>query len=490
LILLGYFIIQPGDKSETGWRNSIAVLPFDNISNDPEQEYFCDGMTEQVISNLGRLHDLKVIARQSVMKYKDSEKTVPEIGKDLKVAHVLESSIRKSGDRIRVTAQLIKTDDGFHLWSQDFDRTLDDIFNIQDDISEKIAKALLKTLSPEEKKGIKTNRPSSIEAYEYYMKGRHLHLYKYYYSRDKEHFVSAERMLKTAIKLDPSFADSYASLADLYNTHYNYVPDIKTERKKYMILQETYLDTAYGLDPNSAEVNNAKGWIHDTKTELTEAFLCFKSAIKTNPNHSEYYISLATFYARRGCLRLAMKICTKALEINPLDYQPYRMRGRYHMGLGELKEAESDIKKALELDPNEFVKRACFYIYVFKKQYVDAQKYLNQLKIEYPEKPYNYRQALLHAINGQKDKALNIPKSNNWLYNTIIFSLLDMKEDALGVVQNRLEYHKENEMSRYLVLKDHPWLENMRSHPRFLGILAKHKELYEENLAKYGDIDI
>jgi serine/threonine protein kinase len=151
-IVIGYLYI-PFDifiKTSDGafeWENSIGILPFDNISNDPEQDYFCEGMTEQIISNLSRLPTLKVIARQSMMKYKDTDKTISEIGEELDVAYVLEGSFRKFEDRIRVTAQLISTKDDFHVWSEDYDREYTELLELQDDVSATIAGSLLKTIS-------------------------------------------------------------------------------------------------------------------------------------------------------------------------------------------------------------------------------------------------------------------------------------------------------------------------------------------------------
>jgi serine/threonine-protein kinase len=210
LIVAGYYIIiQQGDKSETGWQNSIAVLPFDNISNDPEQEYFCDGMTEQIISNLAKLPQLKVISRTSVMKFKATDKTLPEIGKELNVAHVLEGSVRKFGDRIRVTAQLIGTKDDFHIWTENYDREYKELFNVQDEVSEAIATNLLANLSLQDIAVVKMKRPSNTEAYEYYMQGRYFHINKFFYSDNIEDFFTSERMFKKAIKLDPNYADDF-----------------------------------------------------------------------------------------------------------------------------------------------------------------------------------------------------------------------------------------------------------------------------------------
>jgi TolB-like protein/Tfp pilus assembly protein PilF len=497
LIITIYLVLKPfqGDKKEfpaPKWENSIAVLPFADLSQDKNQEYFCVGMTDKILTSLSKLKVLKVIPRTSVMQYIKTEKTIPQIGRELQVENVLEGSIFKAGDRIRVTAQLISTSSHAHLWADDYELNYEDIFDIQDDISEKIANALLTTLSPEEKKDIKTIRPGSTEAYEYYLRGRHVHLYKYWDSGAKEDvFLTSEKMLKTAIKLDPDFADSYASLADLYNSYYNSLPDTASERDKYMQLQEAYLDTAYQLDPNSAEVNYAKGLLHDAKNEPEETFSSYKKALKANPNHDQIYKSMAIFLVDRGCLRLAMRFCTQAIEINPVNWEPYYGKARINMLFGELAEAESDFTKALEIEPQVEIKKYYWYLYVLKKQYEKASEYLTQLKAEYPEESFfNFAQALLYTIDGHKDKALSTLKSENWRHKAVVFSLLDMKDETIGVIQKRFEYHKKHKMSQYLVLRYDSLLDNIRSDPRFQEILAKHKKLYEENLAKYGNLDI
>ena len=173
--------------------NSIAVLPFDNISNDPEQEYFCDGTTEQVISSLARLKDLRVIARTSVLQYKKTKKTIAQIGKELNVTHVLESSVRKSGNQIRITAQLIAVKDESHLWAEDFNnKVVADIFQIQDAVATKIAASLKSKLLPQEKEKLKTEKPSSPEAYEHYLKGEYMHSIYFGKLRSEERRVGKE----------------------------------------------------------------------------------------------------------------------------------------------------------------------------------------------------------------------------------------------------------------------------------------------------------
>lgn len=178
LSVIGYTFYGKGSKTDGAIEEaqySIAVLPFVNMSQDPEQEYFSDGMTEQIITNLAHIKSLKVIARTSVMRYKKTNKSVAEIGKELNVSHVLEGSIRLSGDRIRVTAQLISSNDETHLWAQDYDRPLADIFTVQDEVSEAIARSLDRRLNPRNYATLKSQRPSSVEAYRHYLKGIYLH---------------------------------------------------------------------------------------------------------------------------------------------------------------------------------------------------------------------------------------------------------------------------------------------------------------------------
>jgi serine/threonine protein kinase len=494
VILVEYLISPLNDfkKSDTGklkWENSIAVLPFEDMSPDNDQEWFCAGMTEQVISNLSRLPNLKVTGRQSVMKYKNSDKTIPEIGRELNVTHVLESSIRKSGNQVRVTSQLIKTEDGFHLWSQDFDRTLNDIFDIQDDISENIATDLLTTLSPEQKEEIKTNRPSSTEAYEYYMRGRYFHLNKFWYSENTEDFITSEKMFKKAIKLDPNYADSYASLADLYNTYYN-AHDTVSEKGKYMQLQEAYLDTAYNIDPNSAEVNYAKGYIHLSKNEDDEAFRSFITAIKISPNNDHYFRGMGIFFFQKGCAYLSIKCLSRAIELNPLDQDYYLFRGRNYANIGEFSKAESDLKTAIEINPHWFNLGYYIFLLVELKRYDEAKNLFTQLKNGNPSEELSFIKAIRYAIDGKEEEAIKTLHSKEGIYSIVLHAILGKKDKTLNILEKATEIYQEKNRSYYLLLTNLSIFDHLRTDSRFQKILAKHKDIYEKNLEKYGDLDI
>ena len=189
----------------------IAVLPFANISADAEDEYFADGMTEELISKLSRLRDLTVIARTSIMQYKGTSKGIAEIGRELQVGTVLEGSVRKAGGRLRITAQLIDVESQGHLWSQDYDRTLDDVFAIQSAVAESVADALEVTLGPGEKRQLEEQGTQNLEAYHLYLQGLHL-----FHKMSEEGLNNSIAYFERALQHDPSFAQAYAGIAMAY----------------------------------------------------------------------------------------------------------------------------------------------------------------------------------------------------------------------------------------------------------------------------------
>jgi serine/threonine protein kinase/tetratricopeptide (TPR) repeat protein len=508
LIIIVYLLIPPDEKSVSGWENSIAVLPFENISADPDQEYFCDGMTEQIISNLSRLARLKVISRTSVMNFKDTDKKIPEIGEELNVAYVLEGSVRKFGDRIRITAQLISTKDDFHVWTENYNKEYKELFDVQDNVSALIATSLLNKLSGEETLAIKSNRPDNIEAYEYFLKAEYLHYVESIEAYDREgveagekHLKTAEKMLQKSIQLDRNFADSYAALANVYNSLYNHLPDTDEDKKKYLELQKAYLDTALYLNPNSAEVYYVMNYLHDAKGEeylkaeeynkfeheLDQEFKCLKMALKINANHEKTYAALARKFRRIGLDNLSIKCFNKAIELMPLNNFLYFSRGVEYFRIGEYQKAEIGFQKVLEIVPES---RKTLYRYsqllIALKRFEEAEEILRNIKKIRSDSNTDLYYALIYAYRGQKEMALNTYKDKD----ASLYSVLGMTEEAISIGNKWSERQLLRKSSQYYFLKNLTFYDNLRSDPRFQEILVKHKELYEENLAKYGDIDI
>ncbi|MGZ5134009.1 MAG: adenylate/guanylate cyclase domain-containing protein, partial [Flavitalea sp.] len=260
---------------------SIAVLPFVNMSNDPEQEYFCDGISEEIINALSQLDNLRVIARTSVFSFKGKNLDVREIGKTLDVNALLEGSVRKAGNRLRITTKLVRVSDGSHQWSNQYDRVLEDVFSIQEDIAENVATSLKGFITNKEKEAIR--RPETIiEAYEYYLKGRQL----------LRHVVldESKNMFEKAVKLDSGYALAYAGLADLHSWSYEWVGANNAD----LVAAETNSQKALSLAPHLSESHSSRGYVLTLGKRYEEAEQEFRKAIQLNSNSFDAYY----FYGR------------------------------------------------------------------------------------------------------------------------------------------------------------------------------------------------
>ncbi len=324
LIIAGYVFFAPGvstvnETESAKWENSIAVLPFTNLSQDPAQEYFCDGMTGQILTGLSKLQSMKVISHTSVKKYQNTIKTIPEIGRELEVKNILEGSVSKFGNRIRVQVQLIQAQEDAHLWAENYDYEYDlqHLFMIYDDISEKIVGALLNNLSPETIDQLKGTQPKNIEAYDYYIKGRFYHNEQVFPNPTRENVQLAEAMLKKAIDKDPDYVMPYAELADLYNTVFNSSNSLglsQSEKKEFMRLQETYIEKASAINENLSVVHRVKGLIHIAKYEYDPAFSHFIKAIDIEPNDAITLSQFGWFYEFLGLNEIANILNSRVIQ--------------------------------------------------------------------------------------------------------------------------------------------------------------------------------
>jgi tetratricopeptide (TPR) repeat protein len=297
-------------------------------------------------------------------------------------------------------------------------------------------------------------------------------------------------MFKTAIKLDRNFADSYASLVDLYNTNYFLLPDTSADRNEYLQLQEAYLDTASLLDPNSAEVNYAKAALHRAKNKDDQAFHYLNEAIRINPNNDQYYAALGYFLLQQGLYEKAMPCFDKAIEINPLYKQHYFIRGAYSIALNDFDQGEKNLKKAIEIDPQNFDFRfELWFTLILNGKYHEAEKIQAQTEKDYPDDNFDYMNAVHFAVEGEKEKALALFNGTDFEACVLFYRLMNMKDEAIKLVIQIYDTEKFSNYSRYLKLKS-ILFDYLNSDPRFQEILAKHKKLYEENLQNYGDIDI
>ena len=331
---------------------SIAVLPFDNMSRDAEQEYFADGITEDIIISLSKVSGLFVIARNSSFTYKRKAAKVQQIAEDLGVTHVLEGSVRKAGERVRVSAQLIDCATGGHLWAERFDRDLTDIFAVQDEVTHEIVAALALTLTPSERERLDRRGTDSIEAYDFFLRGREL-----WRRLTKETNAQAQILLRRAIELDPRFAHAYALLVQVHIQEYSNRwggPSSQPLKEACDLAQQ-----AVALDDSDPSAHVALGdvylWMmrrHD------EAVAECRRAIELDPNDPDGYLSLGWALDYAGQSQEAIEHFHRAMQLDPHYPDQYlHMLAHAHFQLGQYDEAVTLLKRRIVLDPNTDMSR-------------------------------------------------------------------------------------------------------------------------------------
>ena len=466
------FIQQIGEPeaeviTQSRWKNSIAVLPFVNISAEEEQEYFCDGLTEELINRLSNIKELKVPARTSAFAFKGKEIDIREVGQKLNVDKVLEGSVRKTGNRIRITAQLINIADGYHLWSEKYDRKLEDIFVIQDEISLAIVDKLRVNLLGEEKVRLVKHHTEDLDAYDLYLKGR------YFQNReDPERVRKAKMYYEQAISRDPNFAPAYAGLAYAF-WMLGFQSDL--EIGVAALKAREAAEKALELDEASAEAHTSIGVIYEIfDWNWKKAEQEFRRAIELNINsmeaHHEYNLLLSR--------------------------------------MGRFKEAEVEMRLAQELDPlSSVVKSGIILVYLWSRQYdriikefqvgktcdhsdiigfAYAQKDMHEKAIEVLETCLAYAGRVpislgtlgyVYGISGKGDEARRLidelkgkaKQANVSYFIAWCYSGLGETEQALVW----LERAYEERSPMFSCLKGDPYFDSFRSDPRFKTLLNK-----------------
>ncbi len=325
---------------------NFAVLPFENLTGDPNKEYLADGLTEETISHLGRLNpeQLGVIARTSVMGYKHKDERLDQIGRDLSVQYVLESSLRESGSRTRITAQLIQVRDQTHLWSQDYDYLAKDILNVQEDVAKAVAREIRLRFSSQQA-DLARSRPVNPDAFDAYLKG----YYFFQRNTDKDTEMAA-KYFERATQLDPSYALAWAGLSRVRNWQVNVglIPAEEGHR-----LARDAVERALVLNPNLAETQTQMGRIKgQVDFDWVGADASFQRAIALKPGDSDIVRSAASSAAILGRFDEALRLGGRAVDLDPLNAECWESLGETEFFMGQLDKAAADSKKALELSPD------------------------------------------------------------------------------------------------------------------------------------------
>ncbi|MCP3942499.1 MAG: tetratricopeptide repeat protein [Desulfobacteraceae bacterium] len=323
---------------------SIAVLPFTNMSEDKEQEYFSDGFTEDLITDLSKISGLFVIANNSVFFYKNKNVRINKIGRDLGVKYVLEGSIRKMGDRVRITAQLIDSKTEGHVWAERYDRDLKDIFSLQDEVREKIVSSLAVRMTSDDKKRIMVQDTHNLEAYDYYLKAN-----KLYRSTDLKKLAQGRALLQEAIRLDPNFAKAYAAMGNTFFKQWIFGPDKDPEILNKVF---TWGQKAIEINPEEPDGYNQLAhyylWTKQHDSGIDE----IKKAITLDPNNPEWLAFYGNLLTHSGKPEQGIRLFTKAMRLDP-KYPVWYMFGLGHAYFltQDYDQAISNLKKAVKQSP-------------------------------------------------------------------------------------------------------------------------------------------
>jgi len=423
---------------------SLAVLPFADMSPQRDQEYFCDGIAEELLNALSKLENLRVASRTSSFQFKGTSADIREIAEKLKVDNVLEGSVRKSGHKVRVSAQLIGAREGFPLWSDRYDRDLQDIFGIQEEIAQRIVDALRVTLTERDRRVIEKQSKFDIRAYEYYLRGR-----RYLYQFRRQHFEMARQMFGRAIEIDSNYALGHSGLADCASLLYMFWEATPENLEQARAGSER----AIALDGSLAEGFVSRGVAQSLLRDFTNATADFERALVLNPRSFEAHY----FYARaclvQGKLKKSADLFEQAAQMRPDDYQSPLLAGPIRVALGEVEKAEIAYRRGIavaeqQLAINPDDARA---LYLGAAAWID----LNE-----PEKAREWLARSL-AID---------PYDPATLYNAACrYARLDERELALSTLEQAVEYgyaYKE-------WIENDPDLSSIRNEPRYEAVVAR-----------------
>ena len=370
-----YYFGGFGNQLNKKFDKSIAVLPFENMNHDPEQDYFSNGIAEDILNHLTKISDLKVKSRTSTLQYKGTQKSIPEIGEELSVGNIVEGSVRRVGDKVRVVVQLIDAKTDIHLWSETYDRELKNVLALQSEIAIEIARALEARLTAVEKKNIQKEVSQNVEAYDYFLKGREIFNNTNY---EKREFENSLLLINQALKLDSGFSRAFALKAQLWYGMRTFGVSQKTWQDSAMY----FSSKAISLDPSSPDGYLVQGYVYGILGKLKESTTALRNAYHIAPNDPavlssygfqllgekdergadlflksienqfsltdpRYYLMMNEAYYYAGDISTQEKLIKKAKSLNPGSISPYRylafvytMSGQYEKGIHEVEEAE------------------------------------------------------------------------------------------------------------------------------------------------------
>ena len=422
--------------------NSVAVLYFENLGQEAEHEYFRDGITEDITTELSKIRGLRVFSRSSVLAFRDQAVTPEHVGRQLHAAYVLEGSVRREGKRLRLNAKLIETASGHAVWAERYDRQLEDVFAIQDEIAQSIAAALRVVLTDTEKRAIAKLPTADIQAYDFYLRGR-----QFFHQFRRKGFDFAREMFSRAIELDPRYARAYAGIADCCAFLHFYWNSTEEMLRQADAASQKALE----LDPDLAEAHASRGLAASLKKKYDEAHKEFQTAIRLNPHLFEPYYFQARNYYAQGKMEKAVQWFEQASQVLPEDYQAPMLMASALNGLGRTNLARAAYErgllaaeKHLALHPGD--SRALYF----------GANALSQL---------NQRERSLEWL--ERSIAVE-PEEPQVLYNVAcVYALLHEPEKAIDCLERSMTHG----WGQKEWMEHDPDLASLREHPRFRALL-------------------
>jgi adenylate cyclase len=475
ILTISAFFITNSLKNKKGFSGkdkSIVVLPFENYSNDPEQESFINGITEEITTQLAKIADIKVIGRNSAVLYKKNNKSLDQIGEVLGVSAYLEGSVQTVGNKVRITAQLIDANTQEHIWADRYDRDMKDIFSMQSEVAEQIAGQLHAKLTEQEKSNINKRPTDNIEAYRDYRKGRF-----FWDQRTKESFDSAEAYYKKASELDPDYALAYSGLADLYIYPSNGMSQVTA-----IPIARDYANKAFSLDSTLSEPLTTLGFIQSAfDYDWEKSKITLKKAIDLNPNYPTAHLFYGNLlqYTREN-VEQGINEIKKALALDPLSANLNYVLGRNFYYAGKYDSAYEQLKKTLAFDPNfNLAKGNLVYVLLERKNYNEAFEIIKQLpkraasKIDYSQ---GATLSYAYAFSGDKPSAktelektlAEYPDQSPYNLARVYVALDDYKE----ALNNLEKAYDQRDLWMY-ALKADPTFNPIRNEPEFKTLLTK-----------------
>ena len=475
LVMLGVVVYFLVTRERPPAVSSIMVLPLANLSGDPNQEYFTDGLTDALIGDLAKIGSLHVISRTSSMHYKGTNKSLPAIAAEMKVDAIVEGTVQRSGDRVVIRAQLIHAATDSHVWAETYERPITDVLNVQSEIAQTIARRVQIQMTAAEQSRLTASHPVRPKAFDDYLQGRYL----YWNKRTEENLNKAIEHFRSAINEDPNYAPAYVGLADCYNAlgavQVGALPPLDARR-----LAEEAATKALALDPALAEAYNALGYVKLFNWNWTGAEQDFKRAIELNPNYANAHNFYASFLIARGNVEQSIASANRARELDPFSLSISAQRGFLLENARHYGEAIEQLRAVIAMDPNHYQAHWILgHTYAANGQFEQAIE-ASQKAVELSERAPGAlgMLGLAYAVAGRKDEANKILNElldlNQRRYVTPvalvnIYIGLGNKDQAFVWMEKAFQ-----ERSNYLVyLKVFPILDPLRSDPRFADLVRR-----------------